>query len=790
MAATNPTQYFRNAVLNRDDGTMHRLLRLDVESSAYAAPGEPEFTGKAWLILLGVPQALPYAVSLAELQACYKPVPRNEDKPAPAKSELFTTTMKALAKPPSEASISVSERAFTRIQPLVDNPDIFEPSKRHALLVARSKEPGCGTPKTLLKDLRYWWQGGQTQDALLGKYSNCSRPAAVGTAGRGRKKAPSLLGFVTEEVDSTTGLTAEGPETATVQLTGQSPYQLTQADLDYMKEVIEHYYFDKTVRRTLTKALDELHARHYTYLDGNGTKYLRPRHECPSYRQLRYFLYDNYSRETIETERKGKKRFALEDRSTEGSIQIECHGVGHIYEFDATILDLPLVSSANRTDIVGKPTLYLIIDRHSRLIVGWYLGFENANYSAAMQAILSIGEDKEALCRELGIPYDPADWPAHGVLPESFLADQGELIHKKARLISRSLRATISNIPGLRPDWKPLVECGIAMLHQIIAPDTPGFSADADNKQRRSVNRTRDVALNLKEALRLIVLAIIAHNKSPQLGYPLSLQQAADGVRPIPRELWRHNIMRRMGVLDQMEYEKLRAELMPRHEATVSEDGILFEGMYYTCPEAAKRGWLVEGRKRRQKVGIAFDYRLVDEIIVYAPDGSGESFVAKLAGDSVIFQGLSQREVKQHFTRVATLHEASAEDKRQAYFDYRQLSEPTRENAAKLVKEQTKGISRSGRRADTAHARAAEVRAERGRTAGVQPPSRVAESTAAVQQPLQEPAIKPGGAQVIPLKPQPPAEVNTPASDTSDEADAPSPSLNQRIAALRRGMLS
>ncbi|WP_425258152.1 Mu transposase C-terminal domain-containing protein [Rubrivivax sp. RP6-9] len=788
MSTETDKVYFRNEVLRRDDGTLHRLLRLNLQIVDEGG-GEQSLTGSAWLILLGAPLALPYEVSYEDLQAQFSKLPKKEEAPAPAKSELFTTVMTALPRPPSKASLAVSDRAHQRIEPLVDHPDIFDPSKRHALLVERSKAANGGTPKTLLKDLRYWWQGGQTQDALLGKYSNCGRPDVVGTAGRGRTKGRKRK---SDDVNAGSASPNDDTDKETEKekaSKGTPAYQLTQADLDHMKEVIEKYFLQKKVRLTLTKTLEKLHELHYTYTDGNGAEHLRPKDECPSYRQLSYYLHQNYPTETILSSRKGAKRFAQEDRSTEGSIQFECHGASHIYEFDATILDVPLVSSKSRMDIVGKPTLYLIIDRHSRLIVGWYLGFENANYSSAMEAILSLGANKEALCRSLEIPYDPADWPADGILPEIFLADQGANTSKKARRIARSLRATLSNVPGLRPDWKPLVECGFAMLHQVIAPDTPAYTPDAETKQRRAVNRDKDVALNLLEMLKVIISAIIAHNRSPQEGYPLSIEQVADGVRPIPRELYVHSIRRRMGQLDRMDFDKVRAELMPRDKATVSEDGIYFKRMYYSCPEAKERGWLVDGRKKRKPIEIAFDYRLVDEIIVYSPNGSGESFVAKLVGDSTKFEGMSHVEVERHFVRVKDILDAGGEEKRQAMFGHRQRTAPTIDNAVKETKKEVNGASRSSRRADTAAARADELQGEHAKTAGVRPPKvRNAEPIAPPPptDPARPLASAPTSAAVIPIGRGPQLAVAAPAADIKEVPFEDLP-LAQRIAALRRG---
>lgn len=670
----------RNQVLVRkDDSTRHRLLTFDIETDA------------AWLILLGYEFALPYAATYSDLPGDFIAEQPKNAAPMPAKSLAVAPAMLPLVRPPSDAEVIQSNLAWRRIEPLVDEPGLFDRHERARLLNERAAHPDGGTPKTLLKDLRAYWQGGQTQDALLGHYANCGRPDVVGTGGRGRKANNGT----------------------------QRPYQLAQYDIDAMRDVLETFYLQKDMHRTLTATLQELHERHYTYVDGNGIKCLKPAVECPSYRQLDYFLKENYPLEVRIRKRKGDKEFEQNHRSTEGSVQLDCHGVGHMYEFDATIVDVLLVSTADKAAIVGKPTLYLIIDRASRMIVGWYVGFENASYMAAMQAILSLGEDKEKLCRYLGIDYDPADWVAHGILPEAFLADQGELTAKKARRIARSLRATLMNVPGLRPDWKPLVECGFAMLHQIIAPHTPAYAPDAENRKRRGAKKDKDTTLNIKQFTSLIVKAIITHNKTMQTGYPLSIAQVADGVPPIPRELYLHGMRRRMGKLDQMDFERVRAELMPRDKATITSDGLQFGRLLYSCPEAEARGWLVEGRRHRKPLEIAFDYRLVDNIVVFAPDGSGESFVASLTKDSVMFAGMAFADVTRHFYDVDQLIAPAPEVKRQARFEYNQHAAPLIAAAKADVQPAVKGVSRSSRRKDTAPARAAELSAERTALGGV-----------------------------------------------------------------------
>ncbi|WP_416761917.1 hypothetical protein ACNI65_06560 [Roseateles sp. So40a] len=687
----------RNELLvSNEDGSVHRLLTFDLARD------------EAWLILVGkhARLALPYHAHYSELRTRFR---------------LFALEQGDVAQKPSRLKLSAAEAqhadiAWTRIEPLINAPGIFLPSIRNQLLkqrsedlkaqaldeaearrqlTARAKTPDIefpplvtGTAKTLLKDLRSFWQGGQTQDALRGHFTNCAHGHAAGTALRGRRTKEDVR-----------------------------PFQRTQVDDENMRDVIETVYLKLNTDANLVDTRQALREKYYSYVDGNGRSYLKPEAEAPSYHQLYRFLHENYPMETVIRRRKGDKEFEQNHRSTEGSIQQKSHGVGHQYEFDATIVDVELVATKNRSLIVGKPTLYLIIDRESRMIVGWYLGFENPSYTPAMLAILSIGENKERLCAYLGIEYDPLDWPAHGILPLSFVADQGELVHKQARRITRSIRAMLTNVPGLRPEMKPLVECGFALLHRIIAPTTNGYAADAHNRARRALKNDKQ-SLILKELLSIIVKAIIVYNRTMQTDYPLNFQQVEDKVPPSPRELFRHGVQKRMGLLDIIDFDKVRSELLPQSDKTsISGDGLLFSRLYYGSDEVRRRGWLVEGRVKRKNLTVSYDYRLVDEVYVHAPGPSGERLALQLVGDSVKFQGMSFAEVARYFAEVDKLTAPSKQLKSQDTFEFNQHVAPINAYALKEMRKQAEGMSQNGRRKDLPEVRTEELRNERMETA-------------------------------------------------------------------------
>jgi hypothetical protein len=76
----------------------------------------------------------------------------------------------------------------------------------------------------------------------------------------------------------------------------------------------------------------------------------------------------------------------------------EVRGPGARYYIDATIADVYIVSRYNRNRIIGRPTLYLVVDQFSRLIVGIYVGLEPPCWVGAMLALWNCSIDKVGYC--------------------------------------------------------------------------------------------------------------------------------------------------------------------------------------------------------------------------------------------------------------------------------------------------------------------------------------------------------------------------------------------------------
>ena len=100
----------------------------------------------------------------------------------------------------------------------------------------------------------------------------------------------------------------------------------------------------------------------------------------------------------------------------------------------------------------------------------------------------------------------------------------------------------------------------------------------------------------------------------------------ADGVSPIPIELWKWGVANRSGRLRTIPEDIVKLNLMPTGNAWITERGIKFKGMYYTCEKAKQEFWFESARSNsltrlEKKLEVSYDIRKLDYIYHRSPDG-------------------------------------------------------------------------------------------------------------------------------------------------------------------------
>lgn len=653
-----------NDLFQSNSGDLLRVVAIEQEN------------GRAWVINVANTSALPRLYTLNEIR---------ELRPVKPKNALQAAI-------PSIAAIRRANAAFEAIEPLLKTRDIFVPAKRHALLVARASELGTTTGR-LLRSLRRYWQKGMTRDALLPNFQNCGAREKQATQGRGRKY--------------------DLPETAS--------YQMSRDDYRLIEKFVAKALTSGKLT-TKTDAYQRLLEKHYSYVDGEGVRLLKPKGERPSFRQFDYAVLSIFSFEQLKRAKVGDAEFEQNHRAKLGYGLEGCLGVGHIYEIDATIADIFLVFAADRSRIIGKASLYLIYDRFSRLVVGFYLGLEEPSWLAAMQAICFIAEDKEAICKKYKVPYDPADWPAHGIFPEEFVADRGpEFTSNASSNLSEQLRITVTNLPARRPDRKGTVECGFKLIQRSLADVVGGYEPPENARKRQGKKYDKDACMTLDELRSVMLEAIIYHNRKLMKDYPLPPDMLSRGVAPSAINIWNANVQERSGALVRYDAAYIRSCLLPKGEASVQQHGIYFKGAYYSCPEAIKQGWFVKAGRRQFKVKVSYDMRLADCIYIEdrsAPNGFIEAF---LTGKSTRYRGMSFDEVAVSQRMLKNAQGAWSDENLQLKSDFHAQVDPIAQRAHHEMKKVVEKKSRTSRRRDTQEDRHQERAARRQEEARMTP---------------------------------------------------------------------
>jgi putative transposase len=93
-------------------------------------------------------------------------------------------------------------------------------------------------------------------------------------------------------------------------------------------------------------------------------------------------------------------------------------------------------------------------------------------------------------------------------------------------------------------------------------------------------------------------------------------------VEPRPIALWQWGIIHRSGHLRTFDRQKTRVNLLPTERGTVTEKGIRFRKLYFTCERAVTEQWFTKARATRTwPVEVGYDPRSVSVTYLRGPDG-------------------------------------------------------------------------------------------------------------------------------------------------------------------------
>lgn len=566
------------------------------------------------------------------------------------------------------------DAAWQVIAPLVTSDvDLFIPDKRGALVAAAIQRTGR-TRKTIYLYLRRYWQRGQTKNALLPGFDQCGAKGQTKSISDRKRGRPGKLAVKTGQP---TGL------------------NVNQEVRDKILRGMTLFYEQRdgmSLTRARQLTLENLFNKGYTLRNGILVPVLPPDEELPTLDQFRYWYEKERNLVRSITMRQGERRFETTYRPVLGDSTQMAFGPGSVYQVDATIGDIYLVSSLDRSRIIGRPVIYTIMDVFSRLIAGMSVSLEGPSWLSAMLALENATTNKVAFCAEYGIVITEDEWPSHH-LTEAILADRGEFEGYQADNLVNALNIRVMNTAPYRGDWKGIVERNFRLSNDTLIRWLPG--AVYKHRERGEPDYRLDACLNLYEFRQLMLHCVLHHNNHYRLDwYRLDEFMITDRVEPYPIELWNWGVQNRSGHLRSLAQDVIRLNLLPTKEASVSRDGIRFQGLHYTSNLAVQEAWFVKARvKGTWRVPVAYDPRKTDVIYLRLDNGQRIEPCYLLDKDKT-FQGRDWYEPLDHFELQKQATQSAKTRKQQTEAEFHahveQIVAPAREQAEQARTGQSK----------------------------------------------------------------------------------------------------
>lgn len=495
----------------------------------------------------------------------------------------------------------IRDDAWNVISDLVkpDNePEIYDAKKRGSLVKENCQSKGFAKSSTY-RHLKRFWQKGKTKNALLPDYFNCgnkaiSKSSYTKKVGSPRKNADVIGVGVNVDVEIE----------------------------QIFKFCIDKYY-KNSQKNSLTAVYNLMIKDFFAEKDEKGNT-VTDIAKIPTLRQFRYWYNKNKNIKEEVSSRDSLKNYQLNSRPVLGRSDYAVLGPTSEYQIDATVADVYIVSSYDRSKIIGRPVVYFVMDVFSRYIVGMNVSLEGPSWNGAMMALANTVADKVQFCKEYGVDIEPEQWVSK-YLPDVLIADRGEIESSKIDTLINSLHVSVKNMPPYRADWKGIIEQNFRCINLNFKSMVSG-TIKSDFRERGGHDYRLDAKLDINEFTKIMIKCVLYHNNSHYLkSYTRTEDMILDNVEPIPAQLWNWGIKHKSGQLRSFSEDIVKLNLMPKDTATVTFKGIKFKGMLYSCDKALKENWFDLAREKGSwKIEISYDSRNMNNI--YIRDNRGRDF--------------------------------------------------------------------------------------------------------------------------------------------------------------------
>lgn len=353
-------------------------------------------------------------------------------------------------------------------------------------------------------------------------------------------------------------------------------------------------------------------------ITGSGQAYiLVPENMRPTYRQFTYYCSKHLGKEERDTIKTSAREVRNDKRLLPSDTVRNSMGPMDIVEIDAWEADADLLSATNPDLVVGRPTIYAMIDTYSKMIVAVSISFDRDSFVGLTNLFLNLADPLDEQVKSLGLSFDYNTMPT-GFLPNIVRTDNGsDFVSNDFIAVLNKLGIIHEIVPAATGSLKPNVERLWGRIRELTEKALENHGVIL----KRNDNNSKDTAvLNVREYAAIIYTAVVGLNRREIINYPARedmltyKDEFGQPLRFRPDALWKYGVEKYMAPRTIQNKSQYYLDLMKVETASYSRDGIAFKELPYWPKdddrEMLKR--LYEAGTRRIKIEVHMDPRSVN----------------------------------------------------------------------------------------------------------------------------------------------------------------------------------
>jgi putative transposase len=184
-------------------------------------------------------------------------------------------------------------------------------------------------------------------------------------------------------------------------------------------------------------------------------------------------------------------------------------------EVDNTPLDITVICEKTQL-ILGRPWLTLVIDRKSRMVLGFYIGFHAPSQISVLYCLRQAILPKSELVARFSDLEGP--WPAHGLIA-TLVADNGMEFHGNTLdAVALEMGMTLHYCGVAQPYMKGAIERVLGTLNRSLIHQLPGTTF-SNVLEKGDYDSEKHAAVDIKVLTHLVLKWIVdVYHKTPHRG--------------------------------------------------------------------------------------------------------------------------------------------------------------------------------------------------------------------------------------------------------------------------------